>query len=169
MKKIAIGFLLAGLTVGCGKKYERPLTEYEQKSAKLEEAIGKWYFLKKRNKVTKYSYKYSLKDYWLAVDVLNDKLYCRQRTTLWGENSNKVDREFGDDINTNDWDGLPKAYTFEQIHEECRRVIKETPEARLSHTWGGALLWCDGAFGDMEGPGLLGYSTSELACDRPKD
>lgn len=164
----SISILAATLLVsGCGQKKPEPTT-YELKSQKLEEAIRVWYTIKKNNDVNKYSYMYALENHWVSVDVLNDKLYCRERTTLWGEDSGKNDREFGKDINTNDWGGLPKAYTFEQIHEECRRVIKEVPETRLSYTWGGALLWCDGAFGDMEGPGLLGYSTSKLACDRPE-
>lgn len=155
------------LVSGCGQKTPEP-SAYELKSEKLEEAIRAWNFYKINNKINKYSYMYSLKDYWLSVDVLDDRLYCRERTTLWGKDSGKNDREFGDEINTNDWGGLPKAYTFEQIHEECRRIIKEAPETRLSYTWGGALLWCDGAFGNREGPGLLGLSTTKLACDRPE-
>lgn len=161
--------LIALLTlIGCGKKSQPEPTEYELKSAELEKAIDKWYFLKESNKITKYTYQYQLKDHWLTVDVMNDKLFCRERTTLWGDDSGKTDREYGDAINKNDWDGLPKAYTFEQIHEECRRIIKEDPSTPLSWTWGGALLWCDGAFGDPEGPGLLNYSTSKVTCPPPQ-
>lgn len=164
MRNFVTGSILASLLMGCGaKKHTPPPTEYEQKSADLEEAIGVWERRKAEGKVKNYSYVFFRKRIWVevTVDATSEKPMCRQLFYVLAEDEPNPPIEKGPDVNKNDWGGAPKAWTMPELHEECRRVVKENPSAWLGYTWGGALLWCEGAWGykENEGVGLRGWGT----------
>lgn len=169
MKKVITGFVLAGLFVGCGGKSKREPTVYEQTLGKLEGAIAQWERQKKKKDAKIYSYSFYRPRYILMVDVdaITDKPLCRKMQYKLVEDGESPAPEYGADVNSNDWGDAPKAWVMPELHADCRRIIKEKPDAWLGYTYDGSLLWCEDAFGYPEGKGvhLLGWGINEPKCE----
>lgn len=170
MLRITTIFLLAGLLSGCGEdsKQDEP-SSADQNRDKLEAAIAQWGDFKKEKNAQVYSYTIRQPRSLVQVDVDagTDKLLCRKLIYKLTEDGPSPEPEKGAEVNKNDWGGAPKAWTMPELHSECRRVIKEDPDASVIRTQDGSLLWCQGAFGYPNGQwvNVLGWTINQPKCN----
>lgn len=169
MKHLTTTLIGLGITLaisGCGhKKHQPEPTVAEQQLAKFDAMVKIWKDIKSKNKDYTYSFGYYREGYRVDYDVIGDKIVCRQKTWYQPEGRPNI-REVGEEINSNDWAGA-KAYTLDEIHQDCRPRVAKDPYLPVGETMWGYPYWCSGAF-DLEiGEGVDKFSTSKTVCDKP--